>query len=58
MQNQDPCGCTGAYKPTSYSLRLLIDMLEKAEALKKEAEGVVRVDIGADPDLRVRVGEK
>jgi hypothetical protein len=52
MQNQDPCGCSGAYKPTSYSLRLLIDMLEKAEARKKEAESVVRVDTG--PDLGVR----
>jgi hypothetical protein len=36
MQNeQDPCGCCG---PQSYSLRLLIDMIDRAEERRRLAE--------------------
>jgi hypothetical protein len=48
------CGCI----PTSYSLKLLIAAIERAEQRKKEAELDSRNHPGGDPDLRIRVGKE
>jgi hypothetical protein len=52
-RENEPCGCI----PTTYSLKLLIAAIERAEQRKKEAIRDARSHPGGDPDIRIRVGE-